>query len=133
MESTLLPSLVITHISPVHVCNLDDPTSYGGGQSHGLGTLISVTVLIAPVDSPHLHEVIQDPIYEDSRIMNTELLDNPNGVPPEAIIEEILTKDVLSPGFFVKLLLPGENHSMNQPGKNLAKSSCQGYCLMTYC
>ena len=72
----------ITHVDSISVGDLNDPTSKGSGQTHGLGTLISLGVFPSPIHYPHAHEVVQDPISEDCRIAGTELFDNTDGISP---------------------------------------------------
>ena len=102
-----------THIGSVGIHDPNDLTGYSHSQSHGLCTLVSAVILEVPVDSPHTHEVIQNPISEHSQIASSEFLaGNANGVPPEVVIKEALIQDVFSPALLIKPLLPWEDCSM---------------------
>ena len=108
-----LTSLLFTHIGSASVHYTEDLTGQGCSQSHGLDALIVSIVLIPPANGPHPHEVEQDPISEDSRVMSMKFFGNANGITPEVVIKVTLPKDVLGLAFLIKLLFPWESCPMN--------------------
>ena len=99
---------------------MNDPTSQGGGQVHGLGTLVHPRVLPTPVHYTHLHEVIQNPISENNRVMSSKFLHDANGIPPEAVIKVTLVEDMFGPTLFIEPLFPQKDCSMQHLTINLA-------------
>ena len=87
---------------------------------HGLSALVTLSILPGPIVHPHLHEVIQDPISEDCRIVSTKFLDNVDGVSPKTIVVVAFIEDVVGPMFFIEPLLSRKNCSTQHPGIDLA-------------
>ena len=74
--------------------------------------MVTSRVLPNPVVHPHSHEVKQHPIGKDSRIAGVQLFDNPNGVPPQAIIKVAFVQDVIGPTVLVEPLFSREDGPM---------------------
>ena len=103
----------------VGVGNPNDSTRQCGRQAHGLSALVTSSVLPSPVVHSHLHEVKQDPIGKDHRIMGMELFDNTDGVSPKTIVVVAFIEDVVDPAFFAEPLLSWEDCYTQYPGINL--------------
>ena len=87
---------------------------------HGLGTLAHSHILPSPIHHAHPHEVIQNPIGENSQITSLELPHNTDSVPPQAVVKVTLIEYIIGPTLLIEPLLPWEDHPMKHPGVNLA-------------
>ena len=86
---------------------------------HGLSALVTSSILPSPVIHPHSHEVKQDPIGKDHRIMGMELFNNVDGISPKMIVVVAFIEDAIGPTFFTEPLLSWKDHSAQHPGMDL--------------
>ena len=90
-------------------------------SQQGLNLVTLTHNLLLQAFKPHPHEVIQNPISEDGRVMSVKFFSDTDGTSPEVIIKVTLGKVNLRPAPLIKLLSPGKDYPMYHVGGNLEK------------